>query len=404
MTSSYQPGNGVIRLTPAVVYSSPSLDGTNFVNVPGTWSVSGADVYHSTGNVGIGTSTPAFPLQVAGGAVSSGGGGFLGYFDRADATKLYNWYAVGGRSTLNLSTVNGGSADLLTVASTGNVGIGTTAPAFPLDVQATVTPANFNYGYLNGSGNTGYGPNNTGPVSIRATGRVLASEFNATSDRRLKTIVGLSNNAADLALLNRLRITDYTMRDRVQFGHQPFKKVIAQEVEEVFPQAVHLNTGFLPDVYAPATAVQALPGDSLVALTLPAPGLPCAATAGQRLKLMGEKQETLAALARPAAAGARTLVLRRAQALAGGKAFVFGLEHADVRSVDYEALSMLHVSATQELARKVAALEQQNAALRQQATTQTTRLDQQQASLSTLQEQMARLLGDTAPASAQARK
>ena len=78
--------------------------------------------------------------------------------------------------------------------------------------------------------------------------------------------------------------------------------------------------------------------------------------------------------------------------------FVFGLEHADVRTVDYEALALPNVSATQELARKVAALEAQNATLRQQGTAQAARLDQQQASLSTLQEQVARLLGEGAQA------
>ena len=63
----------------------------------------------------------------------------------------------------------------------------------------------------------------------------------------------------------------------------------------------------------------------------------------------------------------------------------------------------LHMSATQELARKVAALEAQNAALRQQGTAQAARLDQQQASLSTLQEQMACPLKE-APGTAQVRK
>ena len=69
--------------------------------------------------------------------------------------------------------------------------------------------------------------------------------------------------------------------------------------------------------------------------------------------------------------------------------FVYGKFVDDFLSVDYDALAMLNVSATQELARKVAALEQQNAALRQQATTQTTQFGQQQARLSTLQTQMA---------------
>ena len=78
-------------------------------------------------------------------------------------------------------------------------------------------------------------------------------------------------------------------------------------------------------------------------------------------------------------------------ALAGGNAFVFGLEHADVRTVDYEALSLLNINATQKLARKVEALEKQNAALQ-------TGSAADHASLLTLQAQMARLLGNTAQA------
>jgi hypothetical protein len=340
----------------------------------------------SAGRVGIGTGSPAVSLHSTGQIRSDVG---LQFSDRSNTANNFEWYATGNRASL-FAGVTG--LNTLTVLTDGKVGIGTTGPAFPLDVQTTATTGAYSFGYLNPGGQTGsgsIGANGVG-ISIRATGRILSSEFNAVSDRRLKTVVGLSDRTADLALLNRLRITDYTMRDRVQFGNRAFKKVIAQEVEAIFPQAVQQQTGFLPDVYALATAVQALPGDSLVALTLPA-GLPTAGTAGQRLKLVGEAGEVLAALARPAAAGARTLVLRRAQALAGTKVFVFGLEHADVRSVDYEALSMLNVSATQELARKVEALEKQNAAL-------LTGSAADHASLLSLQAQMARLLGEGAQA------
>ena len=96
--------------------------------------------------------------------------------------------------------------------------------------------------------------------------------------------------------------------------------------------------------------------------------MPGPATAGQRLKLLGDKGKVLATLARPAAAGARALVLRGAAALAGGQVFVFGLEHPDVRAVDFEALAMLNVSATQELARQVRKLQQQLEAQTQRAT------------------------------------
>jgi hypothetical protein len=325
-------------------------------------------VLTNAGNLGIGTSSPAGKLDIPTGSVRLPGGG--------GSDTWFNYFGD-GHNYLRGTTIMADAG--------GRVGIGTSNPSFPLDVQGTVTPGNFSYAFYayGGGPYTGSTGSNTGPVSIRATGRVVATEFNATSDRRLKTVIGLSDRAADLALLTKIRITDYTMRDRVQYGERKFKKVIAQEVEQVFPQAVSQHSGFLPDVYAVAAAVQS-EGDSLLLLTLPK-ALASPAKTGQLVKLIGEKAEVTATVAR--AASGTTLVLRGAKELKGQKVFVFGLEHSDVRTVDYEALAMLNVSATQELARQLAELQKQNAALRQQTQEQTARLDQQQTALHTLQAQ-----------------
>jgi cell shape-determining protein MreC len=47
--------------------------------------------------------------------------------------------------------------------------------------------------------------------------------------------------------------------------------------------------------------------------------------------------------------------------------FVYGKQCLDLKSVDYDAIAMLNVSATQELAKKVDALEAENDRLRAQA-------------------------------------
>jgi septal ring factor EnvC (AmiA/AmiB activator) len=47
----------------------------------------------------------------------------------------------------------------------------------------------------------------------------------------------------------------------------------------------------------------------------------------------------------------------------GDKVFVYGKQCLDLKAVDYDAISMLNVSATQELAKKVEALEQENSEL-----------------------------------------
>ena len=76
-----------------------------------------------------------------------------------------------------------------------------------------------------------------------------------TSDRRIKRIIGRSDRATDRALLNRLRITDYTYIDQHANTDKVVKKIIAQEVEQVLPATVSRSTQALPDVYERATRV-----------------------------------------------------------------------------------------------------------------------------------------------------
>jgi hypothetical protein len=331
-------------------------------------------VWQSDGRVGIGTSGPNAMLHVNG------------------RVQIGSW----GSPPAELDVMGD------TYVS-GKVGIGTVAPEYPLDVTNTNTQDRLNVGYafLANKGDekqVAGKSSNADNISIRAKGRIVGDEFNAISDARIKTVVSSSDVDTDLALLRRLRITDYTMRDQVQYGDKAFKKIIAQELEEVFPQAVSQHTSFLPDIYARPTQVQQQ-GDALL-LTLPA-GLPEAATAGQRLKLIGPAGEVVATLAEAAEAGSQQLVVTGATSLVEtpDEVFIFGLERPDVRTVDYDAVAMLHVSATQALARQVEELHQQNATLQAQSATlheqlqaQRAECSQTRAALEQLQAQVASLL------------
>ena len=192
-------------------------------------------------------------------------------------------------------------------------------------------------------------------------GVIVAGALNTASDRRIKRVVGLSESAADLALLNRLRITDYTYIDQRANTDKVVKKVIAQEVQQVLPAAVSQSHQAIPNVYERAARLSFADGTLTLTTTKPHE-LPAA---GGTLRLYTPQNQELTVQA--TVVDAHTVRFASTEAHAAGL-FVYGKYVDDFLSVDYDALTTLNVSATQELARKVAALEQQNEALKAEAT------------------------------------
>ena len=243
------------------------------------------------------------------------------------------------------------------------VGIGTNNPQVPLDVSGfgdlTLNRWYFDAGLL-------LPASGTGSFSIRAADGIVGSVIAATSDERIKNIQGRSDSAGDLDKLLGIEITDYHLKDVVEKGNQPQKKVIAQQVEKVFPQAVNQMTDVVPDIYKKAQIM-----DGWVALATDL-------KPGERVRLITEKGHRAVHEVLEVADGKfRTDLVTDA-----GQVFVYGREVDDFRTVDYDAISMLNVSATQELARKLevsdakftklsaenAAMRAENAAMRAELT------------------------------------
>ena len=225
----------------------------------------------------------------------------------------------------------------------GNVGIGTSAPTqATLVVSGSQNGTTLSYGYLNSSASIGASSNQTPPLSIYASQRIAATEFDAYSDARIKHVTGRSDNASDLSTLLGLQITNYQFVDTVAKGNKEYKKVIAQEVEKIYPNAVSKLTDVVPDIYQLAEIKN---GRITLANTL---------QKGDRVKLiMTDKTETVDVIEADTA-GFNVNVNDE------GKIFVFGREVKDFRAVDYEALTTLNISATQALAVKVKCLESEN--------------------------------------------
>jgi hypothetical protein len=187
--------------------------------------------------------------------------------------------------------------------------------------------------------------------SIVADYGIRAQIFTVASDRRIKNSLGQSDGKADLATIKKIEITDYKYRDVVNHGPQTHKKVIAQQVEAVYPQAVSVSTGVLPDVYKKATSA-----DGWIQLQADL-------KTDDRIRIVCAKSDQLhrvVAVKNPEPGSREEPQFQLDPPVAEGNVFVYGREVKDFRAVDYEAIAMLNVSATQELARR---LERQDAEL-----------------------------------------
>jgi Chaperone of endosialidase len=387
------------------------------------------------GTVGIGTASPnlnsvlhVYNLNQAEEIIEGGSGGngtfpvlrltndsstnHLGQIQLLDSTGAKGWIISGdakGNGTNWFSLFDQTTkVSRIVIDPSGNIGFSSDPPRACLDVPNSInvnitagTLAFFSYGT---------GGLSTQPVSagtsvasaifggnVWSNGSFMSFSGQLTaSDARLKNIVGRSDSAKDLETLKKIEVTDYTMKDVVAFGSKPFKKVIAQQVEQVYPTAVKTvglkAVTFTPDIYAMSTSVKSEePGVYTISLAK-AHGL----KDGDIVRLITEDQDSQRNFHLAVHVVNDKTFAVETKATFGDKVFVYGKNCMDLKSVDYDAISMLNVSAAQELARKVEALEQQNSELQEQAKRLTSVETEQRAEIASLRTTSASLKTDVA--------
>lgn len=220
--------------------------------------------------VGIGTTAPAAPLDIQTNA--TGNGAILRY-SSTDYMTLQSggvYKGIGGTGSVPLRLDNGANYVLLNPTAGGNVGIGTTSPAYTLHVvgnayasSSIATGGNIEGGgyllvnsgvYPGGGGVGGAFLGTNGDMYMPWAGNWLSAII---SDRRLKTNIADMPQDYGLATIMKLRPVTFDWRDKdrnARFGKQI--GFIAQEVEKLYPQLI--NTGTMPFVIQTAQGKESI--------------------------------------------------------------------------------------------------------------------------------------------------
>jgi hypothetical protein len=190
----------------------------------------GGALYYYNGNVGIGTTTPSELLHIykstgwsmmrieTDGTSSSGSQLELNTPGGSGVIGVRNDGEFGASSNLGFRV---GAANAMVITNSGNVGIGTTAPSYKLQV--------------------GVGGDGTSAI---------ANAWNVFSDVRTKTNISKINNA--LETVSNLEGVKFNWKE----SNQPSLGFIAQDVEKVIPEIVSTDqNGYKSLDYSKLTAV-----------------------------------------------------------------------------------------------------------------------------------------------------
>ncbi|MBI3218320.1 MAG: tail fiber domain-containing protein [Bacteroidetes bacterium] len=181
-------------------------------------------------------------------------GMYIGYGNTGGAAGHLRFFANGTTQRMFIDAGTGyvgigtsGPAAPLDIATTNNIFLFPTTSVF------------FN-SFQGGSLSTGLNPTPSVAVratgAFLSIGTGEGAGYYVQSDERIKRKVGISDSRNDLATLMKLKITDYKYTDSLNSGNIQVKGVFAQEVEKIYPQAISKQTNWIPNIYALADHVE----------------------------------------------------------------------------------------------------------------------------------------------------
>ena len=332
----------------------------------------------NAGNVGIGTTAPTSPLHIAISSASGSGGSSLflqnitgGANTYVDLnTTTYTVATVSTPATLRFiddgnfsnhitfrtkipGAANDADAERMRIASNGYVGIGTTSPAYPLDVENSVSVTISNYEYMNSTSQSHNGGSLALSFSINASNVIRAGEFDALSDERIKENINSIKGAKASDIVANLRPVTYEYIDKPTKGFGTKFGFIAQEVEKYAPTVVKRSTDFIPNIFKMVNdgsnnivcnTENIKPGDEVKLIT---------ATGEKIIKVLSVNNGSIHMenMGGPNANESNTeksITLDWGKEPAMQNFLVYGTKVDDFRTIDYDQLVSLCVSALQD--------------------------------------------------------
>ena len=225
--------------------------------------------------------------------------------------------------------------------------------------KKTYTHGWFRYLGRTTSGVGHHSSNYTEPAAIKADGHVIGVFFRCISDERVKKDFKISDAQADLNTLRGIEITDYRHIDEMKRGPGYTKGVIAQQLKTIFPEAVSLSSEHIPDIYALSSNITKNTEGLIITLDKPHD-----LKIEDNVKILTENGEEEVLV--KSIVDEYSFLISSHNMVISDKVFVYGKEVDDFHTVDYDRVFTLAVSATQELDRKVEALEKENARLKKE--------------------------------------